>query len=283
MTMHLIVIILGFTAILGQLITMNAIQMVWFRMLFASIGLFVYLKAGSISLKVNKKLILKLLGIGAIVAFHWITFFHAIKVSNISVTLGIFSSGTLFASIFEPIILKRKINWVEFVIGAFIVLGLYMIFSFEFSYLKGILYAVIATILSTLFTILNKIFTTKTSSAIISFYEMTGGFLAISLYLFVSGYFTSPILLPNYMDLFYVAILGIVCTAFAFVVSVRVMKVLSPYDVILSLNMEPIYGILLAFVIFGDSELMSGGFYTGTIIILFSVLIYPFINKVSTR
>ncbi len=278
-SMHLIVVILGFTAILGKLITMNAIHMVWYRMLFATIELLFYLKVKQITVRTKKKIILQLLGIGLIVAAHWITFFHAIKVSNISVTLGVFASGTLFASILEPFILKRKINWIEFVIGLFITIGLYLIFKFEFSYYQGILFALIATILSNLFTILNKQFTTKVASPVITFYEMIGGFIGISIFLMLTGKIDSNILSPDAMDIFYIAILGIVCTAFAFAVSVQVMKVLSPYDVILSLNMEPIYGILLAVILFGDSELMSAGFYAGTIIILFSVVIYPVLKK----
>ncbi len=277
--MHLIVLILGFTAILGKLISMNAIYMVWYRMLFAAIGLFVYLKVKQINVVIEKKYIMQLLSIGLIVGAHWITFFHAIKVSNISVTLGIFASGTLFVSILEPIILRRKIKWIELVIGICIATGLYLIFKFEFSYYLGILYSLIATILSNLFTILNKLFTSKVSSPVITFYEMIGGFIGITAFLLITNKMDNSMLHPDLMDIFYIAILGIVCTAFAFAVSVQVMKVLSPYDVILSLNMEPIYGILLAVILFGDSELMSLGFYLGTIIILFSVLIYPILNK----
>ncbi|MCW3804627.1 DMT family transporter [Plebeiibacterium marinum] len=280
--MHFIVFIYGFTAIIGKLIEMNALQMVWYRMLFAALGLLVYLKWKKINISIPKADTIKLIGIGLVVALHWITFFGAIKISNISVTLGIMASGTLFASILEPLFFRLRVNWIEFLIGTFIVFGLYLIFSYELSYINGILVALIASLLATLFTILNKSFTNKFSPSIISFYEMTGGFIGITLYLIVSQQLNRELLSPSYMDLFYVIILGIVCTAFAFAVSVDVMKELSAYTVILSVNMEPIYGILLAYFIFGESEHMSGGFYLGTIVILLSVFIYPII-KAKTR
>ena len=280
--MHFIVFIYGFTAIIGKLIEMNALQMVWYRMLFAALGLLVYLKWKKINISIPKADTIKLIGIGLVVALHWITFFGAIKISNISVTLGIMASGTLFASILEPLFFRLRVNWIEFLIGTFIVFGLYLIFSYELSYINGILVALIASLLATLFTILNKSFTNKFPPSIISFYEMTGGFIGITLYLIVSQQLNRELLSPSYMDLFYVIILGIVCTAFAFAVSVDVMKELSAYTVILSVNMEPIYGILLAYFIFGESEHMSGGFYLGTIVILLSVFIYPII-KAKTR
>ncbi len=180
---HFIVVIYGFTAIIGKLIHMNALQMVWYRMLFAAISLFIFLKWRKINLSIAEKDILKLIGIGLVVAFHWITFFGAIKIANISVTLGIMASGTLFASILEPIFFKQRINWLEFLIGIGIVLGLYLIFSYEIHYIKGILVAILSSILATLFTILNKSYTHKFTPTLISFYEMTGGFI-VSLFIY---------------------------------------------------------------------------------------------------
>ena len=282
--MHFIVVIYGFTAILGKLIEMPAIQMVWYRMLFAAIGLLFYLilKKERFTLPIHE--ILKLIGIGFVVAAHWIAFFHAIKISNISVTLGITSSGALFASILEPLFFRKKIDPIELLIGLFIVIGIYLIFSFEFNYLQGILVALIATILATLFTILNKKYTTKYPPTVISFYEMLGGFLGISVFLGINGGFNINMFSPSLNDIFYLLVLGLVCTAFAFAVSVDVMKEISAYSVILSINMKPIYGIILAYLIFGESEQMSIGFYFGTIIILSSVFLHPFIKKkISTK
>ncbi len=276
--MHFIVVIYGFTAIIGKLIDMNALQMVWYRMLFAAISLLIYIKWKKINLSINKKDIAKLIGIGLVVAIHWITFFGAIKISNISVTLGIMASGTLFASILEPLFFKLKFNWLETLIGVFIVIGLYLIFSYEIHFIKGIVVAIISSILATLFTILNKSYTHKFSPTLISFYEMAGGFLGITIYLLASQQFNGELLTPGLHDIIYVIILGVICTAFAFAVSVDVMKELSAYNVILAVNMEPIYGIILAYFIFGESEYMSGGFYLGTIVILLSVFLYPTIK-----
>ncbi len=277
--MHAIVLIYGFTAILGKLIEMPAIPMVWYRMLFASLSLLIFLKLKKKKVILPWKESLRYLSIGTIVALHWITFFHAIKISNISITLGITASGALFASLLEPVIIKRKINWIEIVIGVFIVLGLYIIFNYELNYLFGIIVALIATILATLFTIFNKKFTHKHPPSIITLYEMTGGFLAISAYILVNPDHIAAITNPSLNDIFYVLILGTICTAFAFMVSVDVMKELSAFTVLLTINMEPIYGIILAFYFFKDSEFMSGGFYLGTLIILASVFIYPLVLK----
>ncbi|MCW3785211.1 DMT family transporter [Plebeiibacterium sediminum] len=275
---HFIVVIYGFTAIIGKLIHMNALQMVWYRMLFAAISLFIFLKWRKINLSIAEKDILKLIGIGLVVAFHWITFFGAIKIANISVTLGIMASGTLFASILEPIFFKQRINWLEFLIGIGIVLGLYLIFSYEIHYIKGILVAILSSILATLFTILNKSYTHKFTPTLISFYEMTGGFIGITIYLLASQQFNHELLTPSVSDVIYMLLLGVICTAFAFAVSVDVMKELSAYNILLAINMEPVYGIMLAYFIFGESEYMSGGFYIGTIVILLSVFLYPMVK-----
>ena len=252
--------------------------MVWYRMLFAVLGLLVFLwyKKTNIAIPINQAF--KLLSVGLIVAVHWITFFHAIKISNISVTLGIFSSGALFASILEPLFFKKKIDSIEFLIGIFIVIGIYLIFRYETEYIMGIITAIIATILGTVFTIINKKYTTQHPPSVISFYEMLGGTLGISLYLLVTNGFTAHFFEPSISDISYLLILGLICTAFAFAVSVDVMKELSAYTVILSVNMEPIYGIILAFFIFGESEYMTGGFYAGTLVILASVFLYPIIK-----
>lgn len=176
-------------------------------------------------------------------------------------------------------VLSKKMDWLEFLIGVFIVLGIYLIFSFEINYKIGIMVALAATILATIFTILNKKYTTRFHPTLISFYEMIGGFMGISIYLLVTNGFSSSFFLPTISDISYLLILGLVCTAFAFALSVDVMKELSAYTVILSINMEPIYGILLAFFIFGESERMSGGFYAGTMIILASVFLFPIIKR----
>lgn len=272
--LHLIVFIYGFTAILGKLISLNAINLVWFRMLIAAISLFIFLKISKTSTILPKFEILKIFGVGLIVAAHWITFFGAVKLSNISVTLGCLASTALFTSLLEPLFHRKKIIKLEVFIGLFIMLGLYLIFQFETRYWKGILVAIISAFLAGLFTVINGKLVVQHRARIISFYEMLGGFAGISLFLLFTGESTS-LLQPSTSDIFYLLILGIICTAFAFVVQVNVMKKLSAYIVSLTINLEPVYGIILAFVIFGESEYMSAGFYIGTFFILISVFGYP--------
>lgn len=281
--LHFVVLLYGFTAILGKLITLPASQMVWYRMLIALLVLGGYLWYKKLPAAIGFRSILQLTGVGIVVAFHWITFFHAVKISNVSVTLGCMASTTLFASFLEPIVFRKRIQWHEVLIGLIIIVGLYLIFQFELTYWKGIITALISAFLAGLFTVLNKLFIDKYHPVTISFYEMVSGFISIGIFLIATGILPSNLLTPTSADIVYILILGIVCTAYAFVVAVDVMKVLSAYTVVLAINMEPVYGILLAFFIFGQSEFMSGGFYIGTLVILAAVFLHPLISKLRTK
>jgi len=278
--LHFVVLLYGITAILGKLISLPSPQMVWYRMFIAFLVLGAVIWFRKIPINIGRKHILKIMGVGLVVAFHWITFFHAVKISNVSVTLGCMASTTLFASFLEPIIFRKKIKWVEVLIGVIIISGLYLIFQFELSYWQGIITALISAFLAGLFTVLNKIFIDDHHPVTISFYEMISGFLSISIFLVFIDVLPNNLLSPTNMDVIYILILGVACTAYAFVVAVDVMKVLSAYTVVLAINMEPVYGILLAWLIFGQSEFMSGGFYIGTIVILAAVFLHPVIDKI---
>lgn len=274
--LHLIVLIYGFTAILGKLITLPALELVWYRMLIAVLTFYIYLKLTRENLAVSRPVLLKLLGVGVIIAVHWVTFYGAIKLSNVSVALGCFSTTALFTSIIEPFFYRKRINFVEVLIGLIILAGLYLIFRFETRYLAGILVALLSAFLAGLFSVLNKKLVANHRAVKISFYEMIGGVIGLSLFLAISGKGTSvPFLFPTWMDLFYLILLGTVCTAFAHTIQVDVMQHLTAYVVTLTINLEPVYGILLAFFIFGETEHMTLGFYLGTLIILLSVIGYP--------
>lgn len=277
--LHLIVILLGFTAILGALITLPAIQLVWYRMLIALIGLWIYFLIKKIPFKLQIIKILPLLGIGVVVALHWITFFHAINVSNVSVTLGVFASTTLFTSFLEPLTQKRRIFWLEVLIGIIIIGGIYLIFQYEFQYMEGILYALLSALLNGLFVVLNRNISKRHHPTVTSFYEMIGGVLFISIFLFMSGTFDPVFFTVSHQDVFYLLILGTICTAYAFAAIVHVMKVLSAYTVVLSINLEPVYGIVMALIFFPEAEQMSAGFYAGTLIIILSVFAYPVLKR----
>lgn len=278
--LHLIVFIYGFTAILGRLISLDAIQLVWYRMLIAFVALGTMLFFSHKSIKLSRDSLLKMLLVGFVVAIHWITFFHAIKISTISVALGCLASTTLFTSILEPAIVKRRISFLEIVIGLLIIIGLYTIFQFETHYMAGIITGVASAFLASLFTVLNKRLITRHHPVVISFYEMGGGLIAITLYLWINGTLTKKLAIPNEWDWLYLMLLGVVCTAYAYMASVKVMQSLSAYTVVLTINLEPIYGIIMAFLLFGETERMSGGFYIGALIILGSVLLFPIIRQI---
>ena len=277
--LHLIVFIWGFTAILGALISIDAIPLVWYRMLLAVVFIFIYFIIKKKSFKVDKKGIVKFLFTGIIIALHWIFFFKAIKVSNISVALVTISTGAFFTSLIEPVFFKRKIKSIEIILGLLVVLGLYIIFNFENEYKLGIIYALIASFLSALFAVLNGLFIKSYSANTISFYQLFFGTLAITIYLLITNSFSVEFFQLQKLDWLYLLILSSICTAYAFIVSVKVMKYLSPYTVMLTVNLEPIYAIILALFIFGDKEKMNVEFYYGAFIVLLVVLLNGIIKN----
>ncbi|MBS3992304.1 MAG: EamA family transporter [Bacteroidetes bacterium] len=270
--LHFIVFIWGFTAILGALISIEAIPLVWFRMLLAAIFLGIYFLIKQKSLKIDTKVGLKFLFGGIIIAVHWITFFASIKVSNVSVALVTLSTGALFASLLEPIFFKRKLNYVEILFGLIVVLGLYLIFKVETSYWLGIVLALISAFLSASFSVLNGLYVRRYDAATISFYQIFFGVVAVTIYLAFDGKFTLEFFQLTSSDWLYLVILSSICTAYAFTTSVDLLKYLSPYTVMLTINLEPIYGIILALIIFGEKEMMGSMFYIGALIILLTVL-----------
>lgn len=271
--LHLIVFIWGFTAVLGALISLDALPLVWWRMTLAVFFIFVYMKFKQINFKVPKKTILLFLIAGLIIALHWFTFFKAIKVSNVSVTLACLSTGAFFTSILEPILFGRKIIWYEVLFGLIVVAGLYIIFQVEGDYYLGIILALISAFLSALFSVINGKFAKEYNAATISFYELLGGVLCLTIFLLYSGGFTYDFFAISLSDLGWLVLLASICTAYAFIVSVDVMKHLSPYTVMLTINLEPIYGIILAVLIFQEKEKMNPSFYLGAAIILSTVVL----------
>ncbi|PKA81945.1 EamA-like transporter family protein [Ulvibacter sp. MAR_2010_11] len=270
--LHFIIFIWGFTAVLGALISIDAIPLVWYRMLLASGFIFLFVKARKIPLRFPKKVLLGFFGAGLVIALHWLAFFGAIKVSNVSVTLAIMSTGAFFASLLEPLLYKRKIIGYEVFFGLIVVAGLYIIFNVETEYVWGIILALTSSFLGALFSVINGKFAIKYPASAISFYELLSGMLCITIYLTFTGSFTASFFILSANDWIFLLLLASVCTAYAFIASVHVMKWISPYTVMLSINMEPVYGIILALLILGDSENMSPQFYYGAAIILVTVI-----------
>lgn len=270
--LHFLVFIWGFTAILGALITIDAIPLVWYRMGLATLFVFVYILFTKLSLKISFKSMIKFIIGGVLIASHWIFFFLAIKVSNVSVALVSMSTGALFTSLIEPFFFKRKLIPLELLFGLIVVSGLYLIFNVESEYTLGIVYALIAAFLSALFTVLNGLYIKKHDATVISFYQLLFGVAFITVYVFATTGFTFKDFNLTNSDIFYLFILSSICTAYAFVISVKIMKFLTPYTVMLTINLEPIYAIILALIIFGDKEKMSPQFYIGAIIIIATII-----------
>ena len=277
--MHLIVVLLGLTGVLGKLIDTGSTVLVWYRMLIAFLFLGVYIYYKSKSLRVSRKHFIQIIGIGCIVAAHWLLFFESIKVSNVSVAVVCMGTSSLFSSILEPLIIKRKIYLREIILAILVLIAIGIAMNADFSYVKGYIYGIAAAFLATLFTILNALYVDKVESEKITSIEMLGGFLFVCIYMLFSNSFSLADLVISWNDILYLTILGVICTSFAFVVSVEVMKFLSPYNVIMAVNLEPLYSILLALVFFGESESMNFSFYLGAVLIIGAVSLDGYLKK----
>ena len=272
--LHVLVFIAGFTAILGKLISINAVSLVWYRMVIATILMFIYIKIKNINLKISKKDLIKLSLAGIVIALHWITFYGAIKVANISIALAMFSTGAFFASLIEPFFYKRKVIAYEIIFGLIVIIGIYLIVQSEIEHLYGMILGIISAFLSSLFAVLNGKFLEQHSATKISFYEFISGVVFITIFIAFFGQgFTSDFFDISISDFGYLTILASICTAYAFIASVYVMRYISPYTVVLTYNLEPIYGVILALILFPETEVMSSSFYIGAIIILSVVLL----------
>lgn len=284
--LHFIVLIWGFTAILGLLISLPAIELVFYRTLIASIGvafLFLFKKE---SLLISPRQMVKVTATGLIISLHWILFFWSARVSTASVCLAGMATTSLWTAFVEPVFNKSKIKWYEVGLGLMVISGLLVIFSFESGYWLGLFMALASAFLAATFSVINGKLTQQHSPYQITFYEMAGACLFSALFMPFYSYFLSEDgLKMNWegYDWFWLLILGGVCTVYAFSVSVELMKRLSVFSINLTINLEPVYGIILAVLVFGESEKMTPQFYLGTTIILISVLSYPVLNFFNKR
>lgn len=270
--LHFIVFLWGFTAILGKLIHANAQNLVFYRMLFAAVFLFVFIRIfKKQSIRVSKKLFWQLAAIGAFMALHWLCFFHSIKVSNVSIALSCLSLSTLFAAILEPVIFKRKIDVSEIVMGIVILFCMYLIFQTEFRYKEGIFYGVLTALFGTVFSVFNGRLYGKTSSGNIIFYEIFCGWAILSVFYILTGQ-VGQLNEISYRDLALITLLAAVFTAYPMFESINLMKHITPFTLILTVNLEPIYGIILAYFIFGDSEHMNPVFYVASLVMILSIV-----------
>lgn len=281
--LHFIIFLWGFTAILGLFVTIPAIEMVIYRTLTAAVGMGLLMVMVRQGFTLPAGYLPKLVLTGFVVAAHWITFFVSARVSNASVSLVGIATGSLWASVLDPFFTKRKIRGYEVLLGMLVIVGLYVIFSFDFKYPLGLALGVLSGFLSALFFGLNQRLGRNVSTYQITFYEMAGACLGSVVYLFIHVSIVDSAYQINFnaswIDWVCILILGLVCSVYAFSVSVDLMKRLSVFFMQLSLNLEPVYGIILAVLIFGKTEKMNTQFYLGTFIILLAVAGYPVLKK----
>ncbi|UUV21360.1 DMT family transporter [Paenimyroides aestuarii] len=277
--LHLIVFIWGFTALLGQLISLQALPLVFTRIAIGVAVILFYLVIKRKKLAISPKDMLRFFLFGFVIAIHWLTFFHAIKIANISITLACLSTGAFFTSILEPIFYKRKFILYEVLLGCLVVAGLLLIFRFETQYKIGILVALLSAFLSASFSIINGKLAHSYDSVVISFYELLGGLFILGCFLIYQNGFTAVNFNFQPNDYIWLGILGSICTAYPFIATIDIMKYLSPYTVMLTINLEPVYGIVLAVLFFKDQEKMTAAFYVGAVIILFTVLMNAYFKN----
>ena len=280
--LHFTVIIWGFTGTIGRLITISAVSLVWYRVFIASASLLLYFLFSKTPFKVNRASFFKLACNGGLVGAHWILFFASIKLSTVAVTLVCLSSITLFTAIFEPLINRKRVSKLEISAGVLIITGIVLIFKFETQYTKGIIIGLISAMIASIFAIFNSKLVKSHEAPVIAFYELSGAFFWITIFLLLTQSFT-PAMIPTKADVGYLLLLGTVCTSVAYVAGVYVMKDLSAFRVALITNLEPVYGILIAFLFFNDLNKMTPGFWVGAAIILSTILLYPVTQKQIVR
>ena len=275
---HGIVFIFGFTAILGNLISIDAVSLVWYRMVLATAVLTLFMWGFKIPFRLSNKQLPVMMICGILIALHWVFFFHAVKVSNVSVTLSVMSAGALVTALIEPIVYKRSFDLNEIILGMVVVLALGMIMQTEYRFIDGMFFAFVAVLLSVAFTLINGKVVHKSDARVMSVFQLGTGAICLSIIIFFQGKWSVDLFSITKSDLLWILILAIFCTAYAFVVSIAVMRHLRPFSLMLAINMEPVYGILLGLLIFGSDEKMSLPFYIGTLLILSSVLMNGYLK-----
>lgn len=270
--LHGAILLAGFTGILGKLIHLNEGYLTWYRMFLSAIMILIFLVMSKSFIIPPTKELLRLLGIGVIISLHWIGFYGSIKYSNVSVAVTCFSAVGFFTSFIEPIINRRRVDWLEVALGLLVICGIYLIFNFYPQYKLGIAFGMISALLASVFPILNKKMLLSHPPMLLNFYEMLGG--TIALFIILPAYlhfFPANYILPTISDWFWLIILSALCTVWAFNLGLQALKKISAFTVNLSFNFEPIYSIILAFIIFKENQFLGIGFYMGLALIILAV------------
>jgi drug/metabolite transporter (DMT)-like permease len=272
--LHAAVFLWGFTGVLGRLITLNEALLVWYRILITVISLYLLMRWRSELQRVSRKQLLQLFGIGGLIAMHWLFFYGSIKYSNVSIALTCLSAAGLFTALLEPVMTRKRIVPIEIILGLVGIAGIYLIFHFDPQYKTGIIMGLICTLISCIFSILNKKQVSYTAPKTMMLYELGGGFLILTLvmplYLYI---FPTEHLVPTKSDALWLLLLSWLCTILAMDLSLQALRKVSAFTQNLTLNLEPVYGIILAFVVYKENEHLSDGFYLGFALILAAVVL----------
>lgn len=273
--MHAAIFLWGFTGLLGKFIQLNEGMLVWYRMLISSIAIALFLLYKKSIPKISGKEIIIIGLIGILVMLHWLTFYGSIKASSISVAMICLSAIALFSSIIEPLVNKAPFDYLEIIFSAMAVTGIYTIYNSDLTASTGIILGLTSAFLSAVFSIFNKRIASKYESLTISLIELSSGWLFLTLLLPVYFSFVHTTkFIPSSEDFLYLMILSVVCTVFTWILSLQALRKVSAYTMALALNLEPIYGIILAILFAGEGKLMNKGFMTGAIIILITVILH---------
>jgi drug/metabolite transporter (DMT)-like permease len=270
--LHIAVLLAGLTGVLGKLITLNEGLLVWYRLLLTAVTLWILAVFRQSSFRIQGRDIARIFGIGAVAACHWVAFYGSIKYSNVSVGLLCFSAVGFFTALIEPMIMRHRLDMVELLLGLLAIGGIFLIFQVDPRYKTGIIIGLISSLLGSLFPVLNKRILERVPAASVTLYELTGGFLFLSILLpFYLRWVPTASFLPGLSDWIWLLVLSLACTVLAFNLSMNALRRLSAFTVNLSYNLEPIYGILLAFALFREDKYLHGSFYTGFALILLSI------------
>lgn len=269
---HLVVIVWGYTGIMGRAITLSSTELVWYRLLiaFVSLGLFIWLLKRPV-VKIEKKVFWKIVAVGAVVGLHWYAFFQSIKMSSVSIGIICLSTTTLHVSWLEPLMRKRRISLVEVLLGVVIVFGISFILTVEFEHINAILVGLLAAFLAALFSVSNSVLVDKVPSSQLSFIELISGFVVMTGILLFQGELNRDLFNVSSENIGNLLFLGIICTSLAFIIAVDATKYLGAFTVSLSINLEPIYTMIMAVLLFPNEEVMDASFYLGSSIILAAV------------
>ena len=277
--LHSVVAIFGFTGILGKLITIDAIPLVFWRTTIGGIVILVWLAMKKKITKKSRGTVLKMSGVGLLVAAHWILFFASIKMSTVSVALVMLATTPMFVGFLEPIVFRRKLDFKELFVSAIVIAGVSTIFSITSEYQLGMILGLLSAFLAALFSTLNGVLVKEFDASNISMVELLSASLGITLLLVFTGGMNKELFIMSSENWLWISILAVVATSFAFIASTAVMKVLSPFTTAIAINLEPVYAIILAVLIFGDEEVMGVEFYLGTSLIIGAVIVNTLIKR----